>query len=659
MSTTGAVTGFRTTLKQSLSEGGSETTITLNSLTTRDSHLLAMSDIGDIGFLIISPGGSTMEIISFTGIDTSDTSNPKVTGVIRGLPFYGVSLSAVSANVKAHGPGEKVIIGTNHQWWTAQYGALDEDETITGYWTAPDPLTAQGLATKAYVDNTVNGGTVSYDRIVAAGIAGETLSAGNLVYLKAADGRWWKADADATATTYNIILGIAQGAGTAGNAITGGVLLKGLDTNNTGTAGNLAYVSNTAGAVGTSAGTNTKVIGHFKPSSGGLYFDPDFYYGLTQGYYEALAGQEGTPSSSNKYLTNDYITYNRTQASTDQTQTTQDATTAVGEADATTKRNKIAQSFTAAKKRIAGVKLYKSADTGSFTGTVTVGLYADSSGSPTGAALASVTISNATWLKMAVGEFECMFTSEYTSLTVGTLYWILVSCSTSDNSNHPNLGTNSAGGYASGSSKYYNTTDGYIAISTIDLYFKTLEGRGSMLVYTNADGKISKDLLGDKMLATVTTNLTLTASLQDFITAYIPAGAVTDNSLIKLKAVGDIVLSGSAISRTVDYAVIINGTTVKTGSLSFNENTATKTHTYVFDIDIIQISTSAQEIIVGAYGKNSATTATDDIAAAGLGDAGTSAIDITATTVVKVQFKLSSVTSAAGTIYSGYAKLFR
>ncbi len=186
---------------------------------------------------------------------------------------------------------------------------------------------------------------------------------------------------------------------------------------------------------------------------------------------------------------------NVSQASTDQTQGTQNATEVVGEANATLKKNKLFQSFIPGKTKIRGVKLYKSADTGTFTGTVTVSLQADSSGSPSGSDLASVVLTNAQWLAFAAGEFSAIFSSEYSSLVVGNLYWIAIACSTADNSNHPNVGTNSAGGYASGSVKYWNTTDGYVADGTIDLYFKTLEGVVNQIIKTGSSGGVPADFL--------------------------------------------------------------------------------------------------------------------------------------------------------------------
>jgi len=189
-----------------------------------------------------------------------------------------------------------------------------------------------------------------------------------------------------------------------------------------------------------------------------------------------------TLGGSSAYLSDD----NTTSDGYDQTQTTNNANVPVGEADATTKKNKIAQSVQFAKTTVAGVKLAKVADTGAFTGTVTVSLQADSAGSPSGTPLATVTISNANYLAIPVGNFLAVFGTPYTVLPA-TTYWLVIETSTSDNSNHPNLGTASAGGYASGSVKLKNTTDGWTAIATIDLYFKTLTGITTKVLRADAN----------------------------------------------------------------------------------------------------------------------------------------------------------------------------
>ena len=221
--------------------------------------------------------------------------------------------------------------------------------------------------------------------------------------------------------------------------------------------------------------------------------DPRVASTPTVGEKAGLAGTQGVVSATNKYETKDHVY----DADYDQSQTTQNSTNAVGEANATTKANYLAQSFIPLKTKIRGVNLYKSADTGTFAGTVTVSLQADTAGSPSGVALGTVTLTNAQWLAKNTGEFEALFTVEYASMTQGNLYWIVIQTSTSDNSNHINLGTNSAGGYANGSAKLWNATDGWVAIATIDLYFKTLQGVNSQVIQSNTSGKIPDFLLTD------------------------------------------------------------------------------------------------------------------------------------------------------------------
>lgn len=204
----------------------------------------------------------------------------------------------------------------------------------------------------------------------------------------------------------------------------------------------------------------------------------------------ALGGSQGAPGSTNKYITQDNVT----DASSDQTQTTQNGSVEIGEANTTLRKNKNAQSFIPVKTKMRGVKLYKAADTGTFTGTVTVSLQADSAGNPSGSDLATATFTNPQWLALSTGEIAAYFASEYTSLVPGNTYWIVITSSTSDTLNHPNIGINTAGGYANGSNKYWNTTDGWVANGTNDLYFKTLVGITNQVVTTDATGKIPADV---------------------------------------------------------------------------------------------------------------------------------------------------------------------
>lgn len=128
---------------------------------------------------------------------------------------------------------------------------------------------------------------------------------------------------------------------------------------------------------------------------------------------------------------------------------------------------------------IRGVSLFKTSNVGSFSGSITAEIFADSAGNPTGSALATGTLSNAEYLSFSNGEFDITFTSELT-LSVGVTYWIVISVSTADNGNYANLGINTSGGYSDGVLKYWNVTDSYVA-ATGDLYFKTLRGQNGQI----------------------------------------------------------------------------------------------------------------------------------------------------------------------------------
>lgn len=406
------------------------------------------------------------------------------------------------------------------------------------YDTAPTLSSGLQVATVAYVLSIVTGGAVTFDKQIISGVAGETLASPNIVYLKEADARWWKADADLTATFASLKIGVAQGSASAAAAVN--IQLNGIATGFSGlTPGEKQYLSNTAGGVSNVAGTNEFFIGWAITSTTILLAFNEKNIPTTA-EKSAMGGTQGTPGSSNKFVTQD----NLSVSTTDQSQTTQNGSSETGEADATTKKNILAQSFIPAKTKIRGVKLYKSADTGSFVGTVTITLEADSSGSPSGTPLATRTLTNAEWLALSTGEFEAIFTSEYASLTVGSLYWIVIDPSTSDNSNHPNLGTNTAGGYGSGSAKYKNTTDGWVAISTIDLYFKTLEGNASQVPKTGTDGFIDPALIGtSKKIYISTTEVTFTdgnggagaGSEQTLFSTTIPKGLLGTNNAVRFK----------------------------------------------------------------------------------------------------------------------------
>lgn len=386
-----------------------------------------------------------------------------------------------------------------------------------GYDGAPSSLTGNQLATVTYVLGVVNGGTVTFDKQVISGqTSGEALTANDVVYFKEADAKWYKADADLTATFDQLQLGIAQS--TVAINATVAIAISGPVSGFTGlSAGSKYYLSNTAGAISSTAGTNSVFVG-WALSTTILLFDPVLKTLPTQKEKDALAGSQGVPSSTNKYATQDNVS----ASSTDQSQLTQNGTVEFGEADATLKKNEIAQSFIPAKTKIRGVTFHKLADTGTFTGTVTISIYGDSGSDTPAGVLADVTLTNTQWGALVVGANTAIFSSEYASLVSGTKYWIRFTTSSADNSNHPNIGTNTAGGYSSGAVKYRNTTDGWVAIATIDLYFSTLEGNNSQIVKTGASGTIDDSQISSSIKGKYAVGSLESTYIKTYMNAYFP-----------------------------------------------------------------------------------------------------------------------------------------
>ncbi len=250
------------------------TTLTLKSFRTIDGVLLTMNDFGAIGFGTLEPGNGTQEEqISFTGVVQNASGTATLTGV-KNVLFIN-PYTATSGLSKTHAGSTPFII-SNTAGFYDQFAAKNNDEVINAYWEGLDPITPQGYVTNAYMLALINGGAVSVNRIVELGIAGENLVAGDLIYFSEVDNEWLKTDADTLATVFNVKLGIAQGTGSNGTSIVGGVLTRGSYTTSGLVQGDLCYASNTAGGINSGTpGTVPRVIGIAKDSTT-LYFDPDF-----------------------------------------------------------------------------------------------------------------------------------------------------------------------------------------------------------------------------------------------------------------------------------------------------------------------------------------------------------------------------------------------
>lgn len=263
-------------LKNSIS--GSITTINLDSFKDPVSNIpYTMPLLGStIQYGTLEPRNpNKVEFVSFTGITQNPDGTATLTGVTRGLPGFNVVAGGCTASTtlqQSHG-GQSEFILANNPCQISEYPLKNYNDTVTGYWSIPTPLTNSNPATKAYVDGLVNGGAVSNARITVAAIAGETVATGTIVYLKQADARWYKAGVTIPEASTTPI-GVSQGNGTSGNAIASGVLLYGLDEGQSGlTAGMNYFVGPTAGAA--SLATSTRVIGRARDATT-LYVYPDF-----------------------------------------------------------------------------------------------------------------------------------------------------------------------------------------------------------------------------------------------------------------------------------------------------------------------------------------------------------------------------------------------
>jgi len=288
------------------------TTITLSSFALPVSGtLITMTVLNtDIAYGTIGPKTSSAEFISFTGVTQNADGTATLTGVTRGL--NKVSPFTANASYRLPHSGQTLFILSDAPQVFSEYAAL-RSANIFG------PVQEFTLLPTSSGGNAINGnelvtyaqalamasGTTNINRVVVAGNGGEAITAGQLLYLLVSDGEWYKCDADTAATVDNIILGIAQGAGSDGVAITSGVLLFGLDSNQAGLTNNTAYyASNTAGAISSTVGTVEVSVG-ISRSTTSLLFYPRYNQQLTEDQQDALVGTSGTPSATNKYVTND------------------------------------------------------------------------------------------------------------------------------------------------------------------------------------------------------------------------------------------------------------------------------------------------------------------------------------------------------------------
>lgn len=288
-----AVADFQTQLSASLAVAG--TSFSLTSATDDDGNALPA---GKYCFTVDN-GKSTKEYLM------GQLNGTTVTSVVR-VSRQGVETSGAAYKHRIGAPVIVTDFATIQRVADVLRGQLELDGTNPiGYDTdiAGSLADRKDLATVGFVLDTAFGGALAFESQTVTANAGEVVAAGNLVYFKTSDQEWYLTDADTAATVNDVQLGIALGSGTDGAGITGGVLVNGIYTTTGLTAGSEYYVSNTGGAYSTSAGTTIRKIGL------ALSTTKLFLYNNVP-LTSALSGGSdlGTPSSSNKFITEDYIT---------------------------------------------------------------------------------------------------------------------------------------------------------------------------------------------------------------------------------------------------------------------------------------------------------------------------------------------------------------
>ena len=134
---------------------GSATSFTLTSFTIpQTSREILDADMGDTFYVTFEPGSaSRQEIASCTTVAQSGSDNTAtISGCTRGLlPF--TPFTASTTYQFAHGGGTAVVFSNPPQFYNL-FGALDEDETVTGAWNFSSSAIAQYNANPTFSSNT-------------------------------------------------------------------------------------------------------------------------------------------------------------------------------------------------------------------------------------------------------------------------------------------------------------------------------------------------------------------------------------------------------------------------------------------------------------------------------------------------------------------------
>lgn len=214
-----------------------------------------------------------------TAADVTDATNVNTAGAVMESDYNAQTiLAATSDNTPAAlTVGEQTVVG---RITSGNIAALSVSQLATLVLSAALPEnTAIILDYLLSADGTYSG-------IITQGVAGATLAFGNLCYLSAADTRWEKADADASATSGPVLLGMCVLAAASDGSTTYMLLYGKIRADAafpTLTVGAPAFVGTTEGEIQTTAPSGTgdiiRIVGQGCSTGNELFFCPsnDYY----------------------------------------------------------------------------------------------------------------------------------------------------------------------------------------------------------------------------------------------------------------------------------------------------------------------------------------------------------------------------------------------
>lgn len=213
---------------------------------------------GRYGF-ILNEGQANQEFVIAT------LSGNTLSDFTRGVsPIDGKT--SIPELIKTH-KRNSVIKITNHPALTQvlrALGGLDSLDVLNPirYSSQPDLLLPEELATVGYVLSTITSGNVALGQVIIPGQALD-VNAGDWVFFNKTTGIWERTDATDESKFANTLIGVSRGTvdEIVPTPIQGGVLIAGVETNETYVPGQKYYLSDTPGEISDTPGTLNFMVG--------------------------------------------------------------------------------------------------------------------------------------------------------------------------------------------------------------------------------------------------------------------------------------------------------------------------------------------------------------------------------------------------------------